>query len=299
VQITDIPANAYATGTFYWNQLKGSARAERSSASQNPDPVHLDLAFDTITLSDVLAIGDGHIQTDFQIAKDGYFDLDTSHDILGNTFSVGNSATGNSLSLGASTVSAQNFETSWGLNTSGQQIQVEDLALSGTLNALNDFNVAIKLNGKNAAFTGDWSLGQSGGFSIDLQQDDDVRIDLINLNNVSGRFDLNGYVILSSNLHYDMSWKWKQGESLADPGYFKINEGTNEPNLKEIGLYFTYKDGSGQNQWGVDATLTNFALYICVEWYWQNGFHIWPVIEVSGQLDLDVLLNYNWYSVWP
>ncbi|HUT00709.1 MAG TPA: hypothetical protein VMY59_10365, partial [Candidatus Thermoplasmatota archaeon] len=39
VQITDIPANAYATGTFWWNQLKGFGRAERSSASANPDPV--------------------------------------------------------------------------------------------------------------------------------------------------------------------------------------------------------------------------------------------------------------------
>ena len=124
-----------------------------------------------------------------------------------------------------------------------------------------------------------------------------MRIDLINLDNASGLFDLNGYVILSSNLHYDMSWKWKQGSSLEDPGYFKINEGTNEPNLKEIGLYFTYKDGSGVDRWGVDATLTNFALYICVEWYYDNGFHIWPVIEVSGQLDLDLLLNYNWYNV--
>jgi hypothetical protein len=299
VQITDIPANAYATGTFWWNQLKGFGRADRSSASQNPDPVHFNLEFDTLTLSDVFSIGDGHVQTDFKIAEDGYFKFDTSHDILGNEFSVGNSATGNSFAIGASTVSAQNFEAAWGLDTSGPQIEVDTLALTGTLNALNDFDVAIALDGENVDFTGDWSIGETGGFSIDLQQNADVRIDLINLDNASGLFDLDGYVILSSNLHYDMSWKWKQGESLEDPGYFKINEGTNEPNLKEIGLYFTYKDGSGQDKWGVDATLTNFALYICVEWYYQNGFHIWPVIEVSGQLDLDLLLNYNWYHVWP
>ena len=299
VQITDIPANAYATGTFWWNQLKGFGRAERSSASQNPDPVHFNLKFDTLSLSDVLSIGEGHIQTDFNIAQNGYFKFDTAHDILGNTFSVGNSASGNSFAIGASRVSAQNFETNWGLDTSGPQIKVEDLALTGTLNALNDFDVAIHLNGESVAFTGDWSLGESGGFSIDLQQDTDVRIDLIHLDNSSGRFDLNGYVILSNNLHYDMSWKWKQGESLEDPGYFKINEGTNQPNLKEIGFDFIYKDESGQDQWGADITLTNFAVYICVEWYWQNGFHIWPVIQVNGQLNLDVLLDYDWYQVWP
>jgi hypothetical protein len=299
VQITDIPANAYATGTFWWNQLKGSGRAERSSAGGNPDPVHFNIAFDTLTFSDVLSLGDGHIQTDFKIAESGYFQFDTSHDVLGNTFSVGNSATGNSFAIGASTVSAQNFATSWGLDTSGPQIQVKNLAVTGALNALSDFTVAIHLNGKSVDFAGDWELGDSGGFSIDLNQEDDVRIDLIHLNNVSGRFDLNGYVILSNNLHYDMSWKWKQGDSLQDPGYFKINEGTNEPNLKEIGFDFILKDESSVDRWGADITLTNFAIYICVEWYWDNGFQIWPVIQVSGQLSLDVLLNYGWHHVWP
>jgi hypothetical protein len=299
VQITDIPANAYATGTFWWNQLMGYGRAERSSASQNPDPVHFNLVFDTLTLSDVFSIGDGHVQTDFKIAQDGYFKFDTAHDILGNMFSVGNSATGNALSIGASTVSAQNFEAAWGLNTTGPQPQIDSLALSGSLNALNDVVVSIALDGENVGFTGDWSLGESGGFTIDLQQNADMRIDFINLDNVSGRLDLNGYVILSDSFHYDMSWKWKQGESLQDPGYFKINEGTNEPNLKEIGLDFIYKDESGIDRWGADVTLSNFAVYICVEWYWANGFHIWPVIEVSGDLVFDALLNYNWYQVWP
>ncbi len=299
VQITDIPANAYATGTFWWNQLKGFGRAERSSASQYPDPVHFNLVFDTLTLSDVFSIGDGHIQTDFKIAEDGYFKFDTAHDILGNTFSVGNSETGNSLSIGASTVSAQNFEAAWGLNTTGPEPQLDSLALTGSLNALNDVEVSIALDGEVVDFTGDWSLGESGGFSIDLQQNADMRIDFINLDNLSGRLDLNGYVILSQNLHYDMSWKWKQGESLEDPGYFKINDGTNEPNLKEISLDFVYKDESSVDRWGADITLSNFAVYICVEWYWQNGFHIWPVIQVSGNLAFNALLNYDWYQVWP
>ncbi len=299
VQITDIPANAYATGTFWWNQLKGFGRAERSSASQNPDPVHFNLVFDTLTLSDVFSIGDGHVQTDFKIAEDGYFKFDTAHDILGNQFSVGNSATGNSFAIGASTVSAQDFQAAWGLNTSGPELQVDSLALSGTLNALNDFDVAIDLDGETVDFTGDWSLGESGGFSIDLQQNVDVRIDLFHLDNASGKLDLNGYVILSDNLHYDMSWQWKQGTSLEDPGYFKINEGTNDPNLKEISFDFAIKDESGVNKWGADITLTNFALYICVEWYYQNGFHIWPIIQVSGTLHFDALLNYNWYQIWP
>jgi hypothetical protein len=299
VQITDIPANAYATGSFWWNQLRGSGRAERSSASENPDPVHFNLVFDALTLSDVLSIGDGHVQTDFKIAQDGYFQFDTSHDVLGNTFSVSNAATDNSFSIGASTVSAQDFAANWALNTSGPQLQIDNLALTGTLNALQDFQVAIMLDGENVDFTGDWNLGETGGFSIDVQQNADMRIDLIHLDNVSGRLDLNGYVVLSNTLHYDMSWKWKQGQSLEDPGYFKINEGTNQPNLKEIAFDFVYKDESGLERWGADLTLLNFGLYICVEWFWQNGFNIWPVIQINGQLTLTVLLNYNWYQVWP
>lgn len=299
VQVTDIPANAYATGTFWWNQLKGYGRAQRTSATQQPDPVHFNLVFDTLTLSDVFSIGDGHIQTDFKIAENGYFKFDTAHDVLGNMFSVGNSATGNSLTIGASTVSAQNFEASWGLNTTGSEPQLESLALSGSLNAFNDFVIAIALDGELVDFTGDWCLGASGGFSIDIQQNADMRIDLFHLTNYSGRLDLNGYVVLSNTLHYDMSWKWKQGTSLEDPGYFKINEGTNQPNLKEIAIDFVYKDDSSVDCWGADITLTNFALYICVKWYWQNGLHIWPVIQVNGQLYLDLLLDYNWYHIWP
>jgi hypothetical protein len=299
VQITDIPANAYATGTFWWNQLKGFGRAERSAASQTPDPVHFNLVFDTLTLSDVFSIGDGHVQTDFLIAEDGYFTFDTAHDILGNMFSVGNSATGNALTIGASTVSARDFQAAWGLNTTGPEPEIERLALSGDLNALNDVVVSISLDGEVVDFTGDWSLGESGGFSIDVQQNADMRIDFLHLDNVSGRLDLNGYVILSQNLHYDMGWQWRQGTSLEDPGYFKINEGTNDPNLKEIGLKFLYKDESSVDRWGVNLTLVNFAVYISVEWYWQSGFHIWRVIQVSGLLNLNMLLNYNWYHVWP
>src|SRR4030042_1663432 len=145
-----------------WKQLKGVGRAERSSASEHPDPVHFNLVFDTLTLSDVFSIGDGHIQTDFKIAEEGYFKFDTAHDVLANSFSVGNSATGNELSIGASTISAQNFEASWGLNTSSDEPQLESLALAGTLNALNDFEVSIALDGEAVDFTGDWSLGESG-----------------------------------------------------------------------------------------------------------------------------------------
>jgi hypothetical protein len=299
VQIADIPANAYVTGTFYWNQLKGYGMAQRSSASQNPDPVHFTIAFDALTLSDVLSIGSGHIQTDFMIATDGYFQFDTSHDVLGNSFSVSNAATGNSLQINASTVSAQNFGVNWGLNTSGPQPQLQDLSLSGTLNALRNFGVALEVNGKSVAFNGDWSLGESGKLSIDIQQAADVRLDFLHLDNISGRLDFNGFVVLSSTLHFDISWKWNQGSSYQDPGYFKINQDTNQPNLKTINLNFTYKDDTGQPRWGANVTLSNFAVYICIEWYWQNQFYIWPVIQVSGNLTVNLLLDYNWYQVWP
>ncbi|MCK5112070.1 MAG: hypothetical protein KAQ84_00880, partial [Thermoplasmatales archaeon] len=106
VQVYEIPGNALAEGKFEWNKLQGYARAQRSSPSGNKDPIKVNLVFDTLILGNELRIGNGHIQTDFKIAEDGFFKFDTTNDMLGNTFEVSNSATGNSLVIDAGTISA-------------------------------------------------------------------------------------------------------------------------------------------------------------------------------------------------
>jgi len=295
VQVYDIPGNALARGKFEWNKLQGYARAQRLSSSGNKDPINVNLVFDAFILSNELRIGNGHIQTDFKIAEDGFFKFDTSNDMLGNTFEVSNSDTGDSLVIDAGTISAENFEADWDLDTSGQQIEVEELALTGSLNAFKNFNISIDLDGKNVDFEGDWSMGEEGSFEIDFYQDENIVLDF-DLGNASDDIELNGLVELKNDLHFDMSWKWKQGE-WGDHAYFKINENTNEANLEEMNLYFTYKD-----TWGAEITLHNAGLYVCLEWCWYNNkLYTWPVIEVYGTLDfwvlLDWLTNYEWYEI--
>jgi hypothetical protein len=297
LKVYDIPGNAMGTGTFWWNQLKGNLHADRSSSGGNVDPIQFNLVFDDLLLSNELRIGNGYIDVGGKIAEDGYFNLDTSNDMLDNTFEISNLATGRSLSIDAGTISATDFQADWALNTSGQQIQVEELAMSGKLNALKNFAIDIDYNGDNVQFDGDWSMGESAAFEIDFYQEEPIYLDF-NLDDYVENIDLNGYVILNNDLHFDVSWKWQAG-SFTDPAYFKINQNTNEYNLQEINLYFTYND-----LWGADVTLYGLGLYICVEWYWQGGqLYIWPVFSITGNLDLDLLLNGVWhYNVednWP
>ena len=96
---------------------------------------------------------------------------------------------------------------------------------------------------------------------------------------------------MSNNPHFDLGWKWHQGEKYTDPGYFTINENNREANIKEINLYFTYLD-----QWGAEVSLSNPGIYVEIEWYWWNLIlYIWPVIDVYGDWDLHLLLNGQWY----
>ena len=295
VKIYNIPGNALARGKFEWNRLQGYARAQRSSPGGNVDPIKVNLVFDKLILSNELRIGNGHIQTDFKIAEDGFLKFDTSNDMLGNTFEVGNQETADSLVINAGTISAENFEADWNLDTAGEQIELEDLALRGSIKAFKNFNISIDLEGKNVNFEGSWSMGEEGSFEIDFNQDENIILDF-DLGNASEDIELKGYVELDKDLHFDISWKWEQGE-WGDHAYFKINENTNKANLKEINFYFTYKD-----KWGANVTLYNSGIYVCIEWCWYNSkLYTWPVIKVYGTLDfwvkLDWLTNYKWYEV--
>ncbi|UCD13135.1 MAG: hypothetical protein JSW60_06125, partial [Thermoplasmatales archaeon] len=296
VEITDIPSYSDVNAKLEWNKLKGYARAARYSTGA-PDPVHFNLLFDTYALSNVLDIADGYIQGDFKIAKNGYLGFDTSKKMFNDTLKISNTASENSLAISIDEVSANDLWVDWNLDTSGEQVTIKSLGFNGILNTLKNFQISIALEGKNGNFNADWTMGESGGFEIDFYQDEDIKLDF-DLGDENDDFDFNGYFELKNKLHFDMSWKWKQG-SYGDPAYFKINENTNEANLKELNLYFTYKD-----QWGANVTLYNSGVYVCVEWYWQNSIlYIWPVIKVYGTLDLHLLLNGKWYynveDNWP
>jgi len=296
LKVYDVPAYTYGTGQFWWNQPQGQLYAQRSS-SGGADPIKLSLAFGDLFIGDELRIGNGAIDVQGRINANGFFSLDSTNDMLDNRFEIRNQATGQSLTIQAGTISASDFSASWALNLSGQQAQIESLDLSGQLSAFRNFQISIGYSGDNLDFTGNWSIGDEGAIELDFTQDHPVYLGF-NLDDTVQNIDFHGYVILASTLHFDTSWKWEQG-SYTDPAYFRINQNCNQPNIQALNLFFTYG-----NQWGANVTLTGVALYVCVEWYWQNShLYIWPVFSITGDLTLNLLLNGVWYyhveDNWP
>lgn len=288
VKVSDVPANAYAKGKFLWNKLEGHGRAERTSSGA-PDPIQFYLEFDTLTLSNVLEIGDGHIQTDFHINKNGFFNLDTSSDVLGTTFKVRNSDTDNSLEINVDTVSAEDFRSAWAIDNSGEELVIDDLELSGGLKVFENFGIDLCLDGKDIDFTGTWDAGDEGGFEIDFYQEEPTTID-IDLSNVSENFDLYGSVTVSDQIHFDLSWKW------GEAGHFYINDNTNDANIKSIELYATYQD-----QFGIDVKIADVSLYFHIDWikdpdWWRPYWYL--EYNVGGEIDhIDLLWYGTWYSI--
>ena len=289
IEVSEIPSYAAAQGKLEWNKLKGYAQVDRWSTG-NPDPVSFYLSLDTFTISNVLEIGEGHIRGDVHLAEDGYLGFDTSEKMFGDFLQLSDSATGTSLTISVDEVAADNLWVDWGLDTSGGQLQVGNLGFSGFLNTLKDFQISMNLEGVNCNFDGSWDMGESGSFDIEFNQPDDVRLDF-DLDDYSEDFDLHGHAILSNNLNFDMSWKWKQGENYLDPGYFKINENHNQPNLDALSIYFTYQD-----QYGADVTLTDAGIYVSCEW-WRDGLipYVWLVFDIYGELDFHLLWDETWY----
>jgi hypothetical protein len=287
VEITEIPSYSTIRGQLQWNELQGYVYTQRGSAGA-PDPIAINLEYGGYLISNVLEIRDGYASLHFKIGNNGYFLFDTSKSMFGDRLQIKDASHDNSLILDVGEFSANNLEARWNIDTSGK---IRGLKLGGFVDTFRSFTVDLKIQGKTAKFEGDWTPGEkTGGFQVDFHQDEDIALD-IDLSDPAKNIVLKGGVVLSKDLHFDISWKWKQGENSLNPGYFKINENSNEKNFKEISLLFTYQD-----LWGAQVSLLNVGLYVCVEWYWYNLIlYIWPVIDIIGDIDIHLLLNGQWY----
>jgi len=292
VRITDIPADASVEGKLNWGQLSGYAYAARGYIG-GFDPIEVNLGFGGFEIYNKLEIREGHVTTSFKIAEDGYFNFDTSNKMLGNTLRVSNSGEDiglKRLEILVDEVSADNLQADWDIDVSGEQPKINNLDFNGFIDTVKGLHFNLNLEGKSSSLDFDWVTGQAGYVEIDFQQDDPIRLDF-NLDDQVEGVDFHGHVELTNHPHFDLIWDWKQGDSSDDPGFFKINENTNEEIIEEMYLYFTYQD-----MWGAEASLSNAGIYVCVEWYWYNLLlYIWPVIDVYGDLDLNLLLNGEWY----
>jgi len=297
VEITDIPADSQIYGELAWNKLQGEGYASRTSAG-GPDPIQINLEFGSVTLQDRLEIRDGHIKTKFHLAESGYFGFDTANEMIGNTFTFGNTETGNSLTLHVGKVSANNLYASWNLDTSQQQIQVEDLALSGKLSLFQDFQISAVLQGKNMHFECNWDVGEQGEISFDFTQSQPIEIIIDNIFPDNSKFNLSGGVSISQYFHFDIKWNWIKGEE-GNPGYFYINEDTNQANFNWVFFNFTYKpDGYNSPRYGFNVTATNIILIVWCRWYDVPG--PLPYVQwyghLVGSISADLLWDGDWYD---
>ena len=277
VRFTDIPSQATTRGELYWVQLKGYGYSSRNS--QNKDPIEINLEYGDYTIYNKLEIRDGSIYTRFHINENGYFELDTTKKMFKNDLRINNYANGDQLLLYVEYVSAVDFKASWDIDASGEQLVIEDFAMSGLIDTLNELDVYIKFEGKDVSLELDWQVGEQGNFEIEIQQDDEVTIDFSDLFDTSGTpFELEGYITLHNTIGFDMDWKLDLGQSAGNPGYIKLNKDHAGDNVKEFDLYFTYTNPNNGRIYGIDLYMYKPTFYLDLQWY--IDLNLWPPIYV-------------------
>ena len=286
VSFTEIPAYGELRGELYWARLQGYAYSYRNSNGKPPDPITINFEYDLdgdglndFKLYNKLKIRDGHIYTSFKIGTQGHFYFDTSNKMLEDVFRFYNYNSGDSLLISVDEISADNLRADWDIDTSGEQIQINNLGFGGIIDTLKGFDFSLDYNGKSASFDLDWVIGEQGNFAIELNQDNDMTLDFNGLfPNATDAFVLDGEVVLSKNFNFDMEWKLDLGEDAQNPGYFRINKYNDNENIKEFDLYFTIKDGSGKEVYGVDIYFLNPKIYLDLEWYFDIDDPIPPYV---------------------
>ena len=87
--------HAETRGELYWAQLRGYGYSSRSSVG-NFDPVEINLEYGNYKLYNRLEIKDGSIYTRFHFSPLGYFELDTTDEMITNDFRFYDNTPGNS-----------------------------------------------------------------------------------------------------------------------------------------------------------------------------------------------------------
>jgi hypothetical protein len=298
VKITDIPANSEGEGKLEWNKLKGYANAQRWSAG-GPDPIELNVDIGTFNIYNFFQLRDGIIGLDVHLAQDGYFDFYTTNDMIANNFKISDTSTGNQVEISADDINAD-FDAQWNLDLTQQPIQIEELAFNGEISLLENFVIEATYQNKYLNFDMNWAVGESGEIAFNFTQDEPIEIILDDLFPSNPTYDLGGGVIINEDFHFDIKWKWKQGESQEDPGYFKINEDTNDPNFGWIGIFFTYTpSGYTEPQYGVEIGGNNVGLIVFFKW-WKDPNKwlpiVWWYVYIMGDFYVDLLWKGDWYE---
>jgi len=290
LDISNVPSKAEGRIGLYWNRPEGHAYGYTNGGST----MNLDITYADFQITNTLHLNGGHLKTDFKIADDGYFGLDTSNNMLENTLTI-NKGSSDSFSLSIGNVDADNFYAHWDFDASGK---INDLGFEGMIDTLEDVELDIDYQGKVVDMNLNWVLGQSGYFDIGFDQNSDVSIDFSDFAPESDTYYLDGGLTLSNDINFDMNWDFKQGsEGDVDPGHFTVNEYVASCNIKSFDLIFTYQD-----KYGVEIELDNLQFYLDFEWWKGDRLrpYIWLDYEVSHtKFDLHLLwTNRNGETSW-
>lgn len=288
VRVTEIPAYSDAHARLHLSPLSGSAYVWRGSSGP-PDPIEINLEYLGFKINDILTIRDGYIDTSFTIADNGHFFFDTSEGIFGNDLTASSIETGDAISLVVDEVSANDFQADWDIDTTGDQLRINDFHFNGMVDTLKNLQLDLNYQGKTTQVNLDWLLRQTGAFSIGVDQEDDLSLDFSQFAQNSTDFDLDGGITISDLIQIDFNWKFQQGTKdggNVDPGVFTINENNDQSIIKDFDLYFTY-----QEKYGVDITFDNLEFYLDFEWWKGDRLlpYLWLDYEVSAD-DFDINL---------
>jgi hypothetical protein len=294
--VYNIPSRANLEGKLEWNKLKGYGEINRNNVN-TVDPVNFNIDIGTFNVNNTFSVGTGRSRLEGHLADPGYIYFHNENEMIGNDFILTDTSTGNQFQISAGKVVANELNVAWDVDFNQTPIPIEELRASGDLELFQNFFVSATFQGKNLDFEGNWEIGESGEFSLDFNQDEPIEINVSDLLPNNEKFDLRGGVRISEDFHFDIKWNFIKGTP-SDPGYFKINEDTNDPNFDLIFINFTYKpEGEQKPQYGIEVGATDILLIVWVEW-WYNGNPIFPTIqwwiEITGDLYLDLL----WKGVW-
>jgi len=297
LKFTEIPSNADIEGKLIWNKLQGYGTASRSDSSGS-DPIEFNLDIGTFNIYNKLTIGNGMIYIGAHLEESGYFSFDTQNEMLGEEFSISDTSTGNQFGINVAKVLANDLQVEWNADFSQQPIEIDELAIEGDVSLFEDFEVSGTIQGKNLGFEGDWKIGEEGKFSVDFYQDEPIELIFDDFLKNNTQFDVSGGVVISEDFHFDIKWNWEQGTSYSDPGYFLINEDTNDPNFDWIFLNITYiPDGYQTPQYGIEVGATDILVIVYLKWWKGNSViipDVWWYMVIQGNFYLHLLWKGNW-----
>ena len=195
------------------------------------------------------------------------------------------------LSIGIGIQTEDNFYISWDNNDG----IISNFEWSGRILQLSDVDIAVNLDGEIFSINADITLGETGALNIGFNKDVTVTF----VDTESERFKVHGDASFYADSQLQISWE------LGESGEFSIYT-FSEPLGDEFNLEFVYDPQHNSNyKYGFSLTGDNFIeITRTIKWYSEDGqlIRIWILGDdpLPGDWELDVLWNYEWYSVpWP